>query len=82
MTRAFLGPLGIGVDIFAVAKNLAEGGEPPEELLKDPISRRGFIKEVTVRLHGQSCTCDRLNIFLHRLSGIDIRSGKRLVYFI
>lgn len=48
MRRAFLGPLGVAVDIFAVARNLAEGGEPPEELMKDPISRKDFLKEVEV----------------------------------
>lgn len=49
MMNAFLGPEAKPIDIFAVAKGLAEGNEPPEELVKTPVSRAAFVTEVKVR---------------------------------
>ncbi|GMH36597.1 hypothetical protein BSKO_04470 [Bryopsis sp. KO-2023] len=46
MMDAFIGPQAQAVDIFAIAKDLAEGGEPPEELMEGPVSRKAFVAEV------------------------------------
>lgn len=48
MMDAFLGPQAKPINIFALAKDLAEGMEPPEDLMKTPVSRNIFIAEVEV----------------------------------
>eukprot|EP00803_Ostreobium_quekettii_P007957 evm.model.scf_929.5 EVM.evm.TU.scf_929.5 scf_929:27068-30756(-) len=50
LEAAFTGPQSLPVDIFGVAASLAEGEEPPEELVQECVAQDAFVKEVEALL--------------------------------